>query len=85
MGMVRRTFFSVVLAVSFLAADSGGGLRWDASAGWKPDAQRPMRLATYTIAATGDHEGAECGVYYFGPGQGGSIQANLDRWIGQFL
>jgi hypothetical protein len=24
------------------------------------------------------------GVYYFGQGQGGSVQANMDRWIGQF-
>jgi len=39
-----------------------------------------MRLATYTVAP-----GAECGVYYFGPGQGGSVEANLDRWMGQFL
>jgi hypothetical protein len=38
-----------------------------------------MRLNTYTVG-----EGAECGVYYFGPGEGGSVQANLDRWVGQF-
>ena len=45
-----------------------------------------MRLATYTIQqAAGDTDAGECGVYYFGPGQGGSVQANLDRWIGQFL
>ncbi len=44
-----------------------------------------MRLATYTIPhAAGDSEGGECGVYYFGQGQGGSVEANLDRWIGQF-
>lgn len=44
-----------------------------------------MRLATYTVPpAPGDQEGGECGVYYFGPGQGGSVQANMDRWIGQF-
>jgi len=68
------------------AADSGPGLRWNPPANWKPEAQRPMRLATYTIPrAAGDAEGGECGVYYFGPGQGGSVQANLDRWIGQFL
>jgi len=23
-------------------------------------------------------------LYYFGPGQGGGIQANIDRWLGQF-
>ena len=45
-----------------------------------------MRLATYTIPHTaGDAEKGECGVYYFGQGQGGSVDANLDRWIGQFL
>ncbi len=47
---------------------------------WKAEAQRPMRLATYTVAP-----GGECGMYYFGQGQGGSVDANLDRWIGQFL
>jgi hypothetical protein len=49
-------------------------------AGWKADAERPMRLATYAVAPA-----AECGVYYFGQGQGGTVEANLDRWIGQFL
>lgn len=39
-----------------------------------------MRLATYMAGPN-----AECGVYYFGAGQGGSVDANLDRWIGQFL
>ena len=44
-----------------------------------------MRLATYTVPpASGDQESGECGVYYFGPGQGGSAQANMDRWVGQF-
>ena len=52
----------------------------DHAADWKADAQRPMRLATYTAGP-----GAECGVYFFGAGQGGSVEANLDRWVGQFL
>jgi hypothetical protein len=74
------------MGASWLAADSGAGVRWTTPVGWKPEAQRPMRLATYTIAAApGDKAGGECGVYYFGPGQGGSVEANLDRWIGQFL
>ncbi len=43
-----------------------------------------MRLATYTISpAAGDIDPAECGVYYFGQGQGGSVEANMTRWIGQ--
>ena len=69
-----------------LMADSGAGIKWTAPPGWKSEAQRPMRLATYTVpAAPGDKDPGECGVYYFGPGQGGSVEANMDRWIGQFL
>jgi len=72
-------------AVCF-AADSGAGIKWTVPAGWKAEAERPMRLATYTIPhAAGDADNGECGVYYFGQGQGGSVDANLDRWIGQFL
>lgn len=49
----------------------------------QPD--RPMRAASYGIsAAAGDSEGGECIVYYFGPGQGGGVEANVKRWIGQF-
>lgn len=63
-----------------LFADSGAGVRWTVPANWKSETQRPMRLGTYTVAP-----GAECGVYYFGQGQGGSVEANVDRWVGQFL
>ena len=70
----------LLLGAVLLVADSGAGLNWTAPAGWKAEAERPMRLATYTVAP-----GAECGIYFFGAGQGGSVDANLDRWIGQFL
>jgi hypothetical protein len=44
-----------------------------------------MRLATYKVpAAKGDTEDGECGVFFFGSQQGGSIDANLARWLGQF-
>lgn len=44
-----------------------------------------MRAATYSVPpAAGDKEPGECAVYYFGQGQGGGVQANIDRWIGQF-
>jgi hypothetical protein len=77
--MVRTTIGTLLLAAMAIAADSGAGIHWTAPAAWKADADRPMRLATYTVAP-----GGECGVYFFGPGQGGSVDANLDRWIGQF-
>lgn len=77
----------MTLAVCALAwADSGGGLHWTAPAQWKNDGStRPMRAATYAVPATaGDSEPAECVAYYFGPGQGGSVDANVQRWTGQF-
>ena len=83
--MVRRIASSIFVMALWLAAESGAGIKWAAPSNWKTEAQRPMRLATYTIPpAAGDSEPAECGVYYFGPGQGGSVEANMNRWIGQF-
>jgi len=44
-----------------------------------------MRAATYKLPpAPGDQDGAECVVYFFGAGQGGSVQANIELWNGQF-
>ncbi len=45
-----------------------------------------MRAATYAIAVVpGDRGPAECVVNYFGPGQGGTVDANIERWRGQVL
>jgi hypothetical protein len=49
--------------------------------GWKNRGTTSMRAATYPVAPLqGDRDGAECVVYFFGLGQGGSIQANIERW-----
>ena len=43
-----------------------------------------MRKGQYALPkAEGDSEDGELAVFYFGPGQGGSVEANIDRWIGQ--
>lgn len=89
---MTRYAFAILLAVTLLSAQgakgipgSAGGLKWTASSRWKSDAPRPMRAATYQVpAAAGDKEGGECVVYFFGAGQGGGVQANLDRWVTQF-
>jgi hypothetical protein len=74
----------LVVASADLLAQSAGGIRWTAPAGWKVEAPRPMRAATYSIApAAGDRGVAECVVNYFGPGQGGGVDANIERWKGQ--
>jgi len=68
-----------------LFAESVAGVKWTPPAGWKSSGTTSMRAATYPVAPVpGDREGAECAVYFFGLGQGGSIQANIDRWEGQF-
>jgi len=65
--------------------NSIAGIAWSVPENWMQGEERRMRAATYMIApADGDSESAECGVFYFGPNQGGGIQANIDRWIAQF-
>ncbi len=62
-----------------------GGLKFTAPSGWiseKPS--NNMRQAQYRLPRVeGDTEDAEMVVYYF-QGGGGGVQANIDRWIGQF-
>jgi hypothetical protein len=82
-----RTLLAVLLLVACSPAQSVAGLKWIAPAAWKTEeGSRPMRAATYTVApASGDTPNAECVVYFFGAGQGGSIDANLERWRGQIV
>jgi len=81
--MRTRTILPILALL--LMAETAGGLRWTAPSGWKSEGTAPMRAATYRIPPTApDTEGAECVVYFFGAGQGGSVQANIDRWAGQF-
>jgi len=67
------------------APASAAGLRFKAPSTWISEApSSSMRLAQYRLPGLeGDPEDAELAVFYFG-GQGGSVQANVDRWIGQF-
>jgi len=67
------------------SATSAGELRFKAPDGWvseKPSSS--MRVAQYKLPKDeGDNEDASLVVYYFGASQGGSAQANIDRWISQ--
>lgn len=64
---------------------SAGGLLWTKPERWVAGSDRPMRAATYRVpASSGDPEDGECAVFFFGPGQGGGVEANIDRWVGQF-
>lgn len=60
------------------------GLTFTAPNGWKPvTTSSSMRVAQYTVPrAAGDTADAELVVYYFG-GSGGTVEANIERWVGQ--
>ncbi len=65
------------------AALPPAAITWKAPAGWEEMPRRsPMRQATYKVP--GDAGPAETAVYYFGPGQGGDVESNIERWVGQF-
>ena len=42
-----------------------------------------MRAAQFRVPGEKGKEGGECVFFYFGPGQGGGAQANLNRWVKQ--
>jgi hypothetical protein len=63
-------------------ASASGDLKLQAPDGWiSEQPSSSMRVAQYKLP--GDAGDASLVVYYFGPGQGGSVDANLERWIGQ--
>jgi hypothetical protein len=59
---------------------------WNDPFGWeKVSPSSPMRKATYRVPpAPKDPEGGEMAVFFF-RGEGGSTEANIQRWIAQFL
>lgn len=82
---MRLTLLFLLAALGVIRAESAAGVRWTAPASWKAQASRPMRAATYAVAAApGDKEDGEGAVYYFGQGEGGTVDDNMRRWIGQF-
>lgn len=71
------------------AAEPSGNekpLAWTDPPGWtRAPSTSAMRLATYRVPkAAGDAADAEVTVFHFGPGQGGGVDANFDRWVSQF-
>ncbi|HJZ79561.1 MAG TPA: hypothetical protein VKD91_04425 [Pyrinomonadaceae bacterium] len=63
----------------------GGDLRFKAPDGWVTEkASSTMRVAQYKLPKSeGDKDDGSLVLYYFGSNQGGSPQANIDRWISQ--
>jgi hypothetical protein len=86
--MKRATLTLLALfacASAVLAAEGmTGGVKWTIPSTWKLQASRPMRVATYDVPAASGSEPGECGVFYFGTGQGGGVDENINRWVQQF-
>ena len=63
-----------------------GAILWQAPDHWQPQPpSNQMRFAEYEVPGSAEHS-AELTVFFFGPGPngGGGVDANLDRWAGQF-
>jgi len=78
---MRVLLIAVASGLSVIAAT----LKFDAPAGWvSKSPSSSMRVAEFTLPkAEGDSEDAALAVFFFGAAQGGSVQANIDRWIDQ--
>jgi hypothetical protein len=61
---------------------SAAGITFDLPAGWTPEVPtNAMRAAQVAIPGSGGP--GQMILFYFGPGQGGGVEANLQRWVAQ--
>lgn len=61
------------------------GIFWSYPSNWNRSHDMPMRVATYVVpSGLEDVDPGECGVFHFGRDQGGSVDANIQRWGAQF-
>jgi hypothetical protein len=90
--MKRRLFTTLALltlaAAPLLAQDAAileaGGLKFKYSAPWMlSDTPGMMRVATLLAKVEGAEKAIEAAYYVF-PGGGGGVDANVQRWLGQF-
>jgi hypothetical protein len=81
--------FSLLLAAGFAWAAGQTvtfqGLTSEVPADWvSGEPSSSMRLLQLSVPSTEEGEAGQFVVYYFGPGQGGSLEANMERWKSQF-
>lgn len=88
--MKHRSCPSVLLVAALVAGcaaerTSVPGLSFAAPSAWINEApESPARVAEYGLPGDGASDDARLVVYYFGVAGAGTVQANLDRWFGQF-
>jgi hypothetical protein len=83
----------IVLSTTAFGADEpatfeAGAFKFNRPAEWSwvpvPPAMQAMRKAQLTVPGKEGGKPAEIIFYYFGPGQGGGVKPNVDRWLAQF-
>src|ERR1700682_427847 len=72
--MISRASALAILLSLAICADTAAGVQWTIPPGWSAQPARQMRVATYTVPEDG-----ECAVFFFGQGQGGAVDPNLQR------
>jgi hypothetical protein len=63
---------------------TAAGITWAVPDSWADSAGSSMRVATYAVEGAEGAAAGECAVFYFGPGQGGGVDDNVQRWVRQF-
>ncbi|HKH44738.1 MAG TPA: hypothetical protein VKM72_08750 [Thermoanaerobaculia bacterium] len=63
------------------AAGEESALDFKLPAGWQSEPASGMRLAQASIPGT--NGAGQLAVFYFGPGGGGDVESNIQRWVGQ--
>ena len=88
-----RVGFLLVLSACLALAEEAssfkaGDFSFAVPSGWRMEQpSSPMRAAELYVPGpegTGAAGEAIITVFHFGPGQGGTVQQNVDRWFGQF-
>ena len=83
--MRKPALLALIVLVGLNTAFQKSSLKFTVPAGWiEEERTSSMRVAQYRLpkAAT-DTENASLVLYYFGQNQGGSVTANVERWISQ--
>jgi hypothetical protein len=82
--MTQTVALTLVLFGSVLQTPATpGSLTFAAPKGWQArDASSSMRVAEFVLPGRDAAGSAELVIYYFG-GSGGSVDANVERWVGQ--
>lgn len=85
LALVSILFFLVAGSASAAETFRAGGFEFEAPADWQREPPRSaMRQAQFRIANPDDGPDGTCIFFYFGPGRGGSAEANIERWRRQF-